>query len=56
MNKGKVNTVHKPAFQPAKFRYRVEPSDKLSLCKLRAYERVRYQIAGSRELICICDG
>jgi hypothetical protein len=42
--------------QPAKFRYRVEASDKLNQCKLRAYERVRYHIAGIRELICVCDG
>jgi hypothetical protein len=54
--KGKVNTVYETASQPAKFRYRVKVSDKLSLCKLRAYERVRYQIAGIRELICVCDG
>jgi hypothetical protein len=53
MNMGKVNMVHKPASQPAKFRYRIEASDKLSLCKLRAYERVRYQIAGIRELMCL---
>lgn len=55
-NKEKANTVYEQFSQPAKLRYRVEASDKLGLRKLRAYERVRYQIAGIWELICVCDG
>jgi len=55
-NKGKADTVYEPASQPVKLRYRVEASDKLNQCKMRAYERIRYHIAGIRELICVCDG